>query len=297
VSVERGHDPRDFTLVAFGGEGPLHGCSLAALLGITRVLIPPAPGVLCADGLLAADLKAEFSRTLPKAGPAEIEAARKIFAELTAQADDWLSAEKVATEDRRQSKVAMLRYRGQGGEVAVPWVDSKDGIEAAFGAAHQGLYGFTLDTPIELVTLRVEATGRMPEPPRPTLGKGGGAGMYFHVEPDGVWVGGGMYAPEMPQLHRVREHLAENITHFRSIVEAPRFKRALDGGLEGEQLQRVPRGFAKDHEAADYLRYRQFLAGKEFPASFATGPKFYPGMLDVFRTIAPLIRFLNEPLQ
>jgi N-methylhydantoinase A len=177
VSVERGHDPRDFTLVAFGGAGPLHGCSLAALLGITRVLIPPAPGVLCADGLLAADLKAEFSRTLPKAGPAEIEAARKIFAELTAQADDWLSAEKVATEDRRQSKVAMLRYRGQGGEVAVPWVDSKDGIESAFGAAHKGLYGFTLDSPVELVTLRVEATGRMPEPPRPTLGKGTGARM------------------------------------------------------------------------------------------------------------------------
>ena len=68
VSVERGHDPRDFTLVPFGGAGPLHGCALAELLGMTRVLIPPAPGVLCADGLLAADLKAEFSRTLPKAG-------------------------------------------------------------------------------------------------------------------------------------------------------------------------------------------------------------------------------------
>ena len=66
VSVERGHDPRDFTLVPFGGAGPLHGCALADLLGITRVLIPPAPGVLCADGLLAADLKADFSRTLPR---------------------------------------------------------------------------------------------------------------------------------------------------------------------------------------------------------------------------------------
>jgi uncharacterized protein (TIGR02453 family) len=130
-----------------------------------------------------------------------------------------------------------------------------------------------------------------------TLGKGAGAGMYFHVEPDGVWIGGGMYAPEMPQLHRVREQIAENTGRFRSIVESPRFKRALDGGLEGEQLQRVPRGFSKDHQAATYLRYRQFLAGKEFPASFATGPTFYPGMLDVFRTIAPLIRFLNEPLQ
>ena len=54
VSVERGHDPRDFPLVAFGGAGPLHGCALAELLGITRVLVPPAPGVLCAEGLLAA---------------------------------------------------------------------------------------------------------------------------------------------------------------------------------------------------------------------------------------------------
>src|SRR5437899_8553598 len=147
VSVERGHDPRDFTLVAFGGAGPLHGCSLAALLGIRRVLVPPAPGVLCADGLLAADLKAEFSRTLPKAGAVEIDVARKIFAELTQAADDWLAAEKVAAVDRLQSKVAMLRYHGQGGEVAVPWHDSKDGIEAAFASAHQGLYGFTLEAP------------------------------------------------------------------------------------------------------------------------------------------------------
>ena len=70
VSVERGHDPRDFTLVPFGGAGPLHGCALAELLGIATVLVPPAPGVLCAEGLLAADLKAEFSRTLPRAGRA-----------------------------------------------------------------------------------------------------------------------------------------------------------------------------------------------------------------------------------
>jgi N-methylhydantoinase A len=183
VSVERGHDPRDFTLVAFGGAGPLHGCSLAELLGITRVLIPPAPGVLCADGLLAADLKAEFSRTLPNAGAVDIEIARKIFAELSQQADDWLAAEKVAAADRQQGKVAMLRYHGQGGEVAVPWHDSKDGLETAFAAAHRGLYGFVLDAPVELVTLRVEATGRMPAPPRPLLAKGSGArpGGHFPV--------------------------------------------------------------------------------------------------------------------
>jgi uncharacterized protein (TIGR02453 family) len=128
------------------------------------------------------------------------------------------------------------------------------------------------------------------------LAKGVGAGLYFHVAPDGVWIGGGMYAPETPQLHAVREQIVANLRQFRSIVEAPAFRRALDGGLEGEQLQRVPRGFPRDHEAADYLRYRQFLAGREFPARFATGSAFYPGVLGVFRQVAPLIRFLNEPL-
>ena len=180
VSVERGHDPRDFTLVAFGGAGPLHGCSLATLLGITRVLIPTAPGVLCADGLLAADLKADFSRTLPKAGAVDIEVARRILGELSAAAEDWLTAEKVAPSDRQENKVALLRYKGQGGEVAVSWTDSQDGLEAAFAAAHTGLYGFTLDAPIELVTLRVEATGRMPAPPRPMLAKGSGARPQTH---------------------------------------------------------------------------------------------------------------------
>lgn len=130
-----------------------------------------------------------------------------------------------------------------------------------------------------------------------TLGKGSGAGLYFHISPDGVWIGGGMYAPDTSQLTRVREHIAVNLAHFRSIVEAPAFKRSLDGGLEGERLQRVPRGFSKDHEAAEYLRYRQFLAGKEFPAASAASEKFYPRLLDVYGTIAPLIRFLNESLQ
>ena len=128
------------------------------------------------------------------------------------------------------------------------------------------------------------------------LAKGVGAGMYFHVSPDGVWVGGGMYAPETPQLQAVREQIAANLRRFRSIVEAPAFKRGLDGGLEGEQLQRVPRGFPKDHEAAQYLKYRQFLAGREFPPAFAASSRFYRTLLGVFGEVAPLARFLNEPL-
>jgi N-methylhydantoinase A len=175
VSVERGHDPRDFTLVPFGGAGPLHGCALADLLGITRMLVPPAPGVLCADGLLAADLKADFSRTLPKAGAVDLDVARETYAGLERQADDWLAAEKVPVGDRRKTRIALMRYHGQGGEVAVAWVDDKTDAEAAFAAAHEGLYGFKLDAAIELVTLRVEAIGRRPAPPRAVLAAGSGA--------------------------------------------------------------------------------------------------------------------------
>jgi N-methylhydantoinase A len=166
VSVERGHDPRQFTLVPFGGAGPLHGCALAELIGISRVMIPTAPGVLCADGLLAADLKAEFSRTLPTAGPVDLQQAGAIFAELAQRADAWLAAEDVAPADRAQARVALMRYRGQGSEIAVDWRDPRTSaaIEEAFAAAHESLYGFRLDAPIELVTLRVEAAGRIETP-------------------------------------------------------------------------------------------------------------------------------------
>ena len=127
------------------------------------------------------------------------------------------------------------------------------------------------------------------------LAKHEGAGLYFHVAVDGVWVGGGMYSPDTSQLQAEREHIAANIKRFRAIVESPRFKRVL-GKLEGEQLQRVPRGFSKEHEAARYLRYRQFLGGKDFPAQFACSPGFYKGLVGVFREVAPLVKFLNEPL-
>jgi uncharacterized protein (TIGR02453 family) len=131
-------------------------------------------------------------------------------------------------------------------------------------------------------------------PPR-GLPKHEGAGVYFHVSPEEVWIGGGMYAPQTPQLHAVREHIAVNAKKLRSIVESPGFRRRV-GTLEGERLQRVPRGFPKDHPAADYLKYRQFLAGAELPPSVATSPKFYGTLLDVFRQVVPLIRFLNQPL-
>jgi uncharacterized protein (TIGR02453 family) len=127
------------------------------------------------------------------------------------------------------------------------------------------------------------------------LPKHSGAGLYFEVSPGWVWVGGGLYAPDTAQLQAVREHVAANHRRLRAIVESPGFRRTV-GRLEGERLQRMPRGFPKNHQAAEYLMYRQFVAGREFPAAFATSTRFYQGVVQVFRQIAPLTRFLNEPL-
>jgi uncharacterized protein (TIGR02453 family) len=123
-----------------------------------------------------------------------------------------------------------------------------------------------------------------------------GAGLYFHVSPHDVWIGGGMYAPPPPLLYAVREHIAANPRRLRTLVESPAFRRDI-GALEGERLQRVPRGFPKEHPAAEYLKFRQFLAGREFEPAFATSPKFYSTLLALFRRAAPLMRFLNEPFR
>ena len=130
----------------------------------------------------------------------------------------------------------------------------------------------------------------------PTRGlpKHEGAGLYFHLSPTEVWIGGGMYSPQPQQLQAVREHIAANVQHLRAIVESPAFRRRLT--FEGEKLTRVPRGFAKDHEAAEYLKFRHFIAGAEFPAELAASPKFYSTILSIFRAVIPLSRFLNAPL-
>jgi len=162
ISVERGHDPRGFVLVPFGGAGPLHGVSLARLLGIATVLVPPAPGVLCAQGLTAADLRAEFTRSIARpleaASPAELEQG---FAALEAEAEAWFADEAVAMADRRTARVALMRYAEQGFELPIAWQKLSE-LGAAFTAAHLALYGFDLPgIDIEIVTLRVTATGAL----------------------------------------------------------------------------------------------------------------------------------------
>ena len=130
--------------------------------------------------------------------------------------------------------------------------------------------------------------------PNRTLGRLNGAGLYFEVAPGWVWIGGGLWSPDTSQLHLVREHVATHHKRLTAIVASPAFRKI--GGLQGDTLTRVPRGFAKDHPAAGYLMHRQFLGFREDPAAIAASKDFYRTLVGTMRTIAPLVAFLNEPL-
>ena len=125
--------------------------------------------------------------------------------------------------------------------------------------------------------------------------RGEGSGLYVEVAPTWVWIGGGLYMPSSSDLRLIREHIAGRHRTLHRIVTGSAFERAV-GALEGEQLSTMPRGYVKGHPAAQYLRFKQFLAGREFEAEFAVSPRFYPELLKIFRAVAPLIRFLNTPL-
>jgi uncharacterized protein (TIGR02453 family) len=121
------------------------------------------------------------------------------------------------------------------------------------------------------------------------------AGLYFEVAGGWVWIGGGMWRPEPPELLRIREHIAETWPEMQETVRRAPFRRRL-GEVSGDACTRVPRGFPADHPAAPYLKHRQFVAGREYPAAFAYSREFYPTLLATFKALMPLVRFLNEPL-
>jgi N-methylhydantoinase A/oxoprolinase/acetone carboxylase beta subunit len=151
MTVERGLDPRRFTLLAFGGAGPLHAAEMAAELGITRILIPPASGVLSALGLAAADRRAHVQRTLLLRGD-----------ELTDEALQDAIAE-LRPAGARVEVACDMRYRGQAHELTVRDLRSADELREGFAALHEERYGYRDDdNDVELVTLRV--TGIDPGP-------------------------------------------------------------------------------------------------------------------------------------
>jgi N-methylhydantoinase A len=175
VSVQRGHDPRDFALVAYGGAGPLHANALARLMGSFPVIVPPSPGLLCAIGDLVADFRDEFAQTyirlLADAGGPEV---AEILDGLGERATAWLTREGIPPDAQRIGYTADMRYHRQGYEIPValePEEIRNDGLadlEERFNGLHEQLYGFRMPgTASEIVNLRAIGYGDVPKPELP----------------------------------------------------------------------------------------------------------------------------------
>ncbi|MGI9414623.1 MAG: hydantoinase/oxoprolinase family protein [Hyphomicrobiales bacterium] len=173
VSVERGHDPRDYVLMAFGGAGPLHAGDVARALGIREVLVPAHPGILCAQGLVVSDLKEDFvhSRRLPL-DAASLKQLRGVVKALNGEVAAWFEREGVSRSGRAVEAVLDLRYVGQNFELPVhlarttgaraPGLPPLGRLHELFFEAHRQHYGFhNPDDPVEVVNVRLTARGTL----------------------------------------------------------------------------------------------------------------------------------------
>ena len=181
VTTRRGLDPRDFTLIAYGGAGPLHAADVARELYIPRVLVPPAPAHFSALGMLAADFRRDYARTyLRRLQPSELAAAEQVYRDLEAQGRAALDASETEFAERSIQRFADMRYVGQEHTVTVPVPLDLAGPEAfettkrAFDETHELRYSHhAADEPVELVTLRSSVTGVVAKPAARSLPSGG----------------------------------------------------------------------------------------------------------------------------
>ncbi len=180
-TVQKGHDPREFSLVAFGGAGPLHGVDVARDLGIPEVIIPPYPGITSAAGLLTTDLKYDAIRTeFQVSSNVDGERLTRDFETMQAGLVDQFKADGLEAGAVTYQRSGDLRYVGQGYELRVPVADgpvddaSLANIFKAFENIHTAEYGHVFeDNPIEIVNIRVTGVGQMPKIELPTQSPGG----------------------------------------------------------------------------------------------------------------------------
>ena len=177
VSVQKGHDPREFALVALGGAGPLHANALSILIGSWPSIIPPTPGVLSALGFLHSDIRNEFSRTvITTLSKIDVQQMKRYFRELKEQARAWLDSERIPARQQKMNYQVDLRYHRQGYEfpidVDLKWLERREGFEEMvrlFKQVHQQNYGFNIDHEIEVVNLRIVGLGVVPKLELPKL--------------------------------------------------------------------------------------------------------------------------------
>lgn len=186
VSTEKGHDPRDFALMPFGGAGGLHAADVARAIGIKRIIVPLSPGILCADGLLEADLQENFVATCRTPLDGDLADVNAVVGELRRQAKDWIAEEAKDTDQSRCMLTVDMRYIGQNYELPVTLEISDDTsavlavemLKEAFFAVHQRNYGHAdREAPIEIVNIRIKAVAQLRQV-RATLARPQG-----HAEP------------------------------------------------------------------------------------------------------------------
>lgn len=162
ISVERGHDPRIFTLLSFGGAGGLHACSLARRLGVPRVLVPPQASTLSALGMLAANVVKDYSLTVMLPGTTPPEELAEYLAPLVERGMREVAEEGIPLHEISIERMLDMRYQGQSYELTVPFSET---LIEDFHASHHRAYGYSQDNaPVEIVNLRLQATGRLAPP-------------------------------------------------------------------------------------------------------------------------------------
>jgi N-methylhydantoinase A len=184
VTVERGHDPRDFLLVVGGGAGPVHASGIARELDLARVLVPRGSSIFCAAGLVLADLRRDVVRThVSPFDQADRGQLRILAGTLTDEGQGALRAAGVSPDRVGVSLACDVRYVGQYHEITVPWLSEEaltgdlGGVAKRFHEAHDRLYGYALpDAPLELVNVRATAVGRAERVPLPEVPRGDAAG-------------------------------------------------------------------------------------------------------------------------
>jgi N-methylhydantoinase A len=229
VSIERGYDPRDFTLVAFGGAGGMHACELAAALGIPRVLLPPLPGALSAYGILVSDVVKDYSRTVlwRATGKLPLADLQRQFAAFEREARAVFRNEGWGGAPRFERSLDM-RYRGQGYELNVPFAG--DAL-AAFHGEHHRRYGYSRpEREVEIVTLRLRA--RLAGLKAPAAGVGASSGKNAELRPvrfDSKLVSTPLCERSALRLHRAYPGPAIVVEYGATIVVPPGFQFRLDG--------------------------------------------------------------------
>ena len=185
VSIARGHDPRDFTLVSFGGAGGLHACDVAREVGIDRVLIPRGASTLSAYGMLAADVAKDFVRTVMLPATTPYEKLVKLIERMDEVGRTDIEAQGFATKHTEIVRELDLRYEGQSYELQVPF---EPAYAHTFHERHQKTYGYSdPDMPVEVVNLRVRAIGRVPQ-------LDSGPASLGPEDPTGAWISGSKWA-------------------------------------------------------------------------------------------------------